>query len=88
MHRKEKLTKKLLLSLRTGNILSSNIYDRNSDDSYQSATLDIVPDHSDREALWQEIKRKKTNGRLCYIYDSNEAYEEHQKELNAIMGKS
>ena len=88
MYRKEKLTKKLLLSLKTGDIISSNVYEPQNDGNYQSATLDIVPDHSDRKDLWQEIKRKKTDGRLCYIYDSNEAYEEHQKELNAIIKKN
>ena len=88
MHRREKLTKKLLFSLKTGEIISSNIHKQNSDGSYESALIDIVPDYSDREALWQEIKRKKTNGRLCYIYATSEEYEKDRAKMDAIIEKS
>lgn len=87
MHRREKLTKKLLLSLETGMIIVSNVLKEEDDGTYQSELTTIVPDHGDRISLWKEIKLKNTDGRLCNIFESSEEYEQYVKEHQEIFSK-
>jgi hypothetical protein len=33
-----------------------------------------IPEEKDRDALWDEIKSKKVNGRTCHVFDNEEEY--------------
>jgi hypothetical protein len=70
----QKLTKKFLFSLETGVYVASNSGNQTKDNRMVSVFHAYVPEPSEREDFWIQIKNAKADGRLCNIFKDKDEY--------------
>lgn len=76
------LTKKFLFSLASGLYLVSNCYNSDENGPIDSIFRGYIPEASEREQLWKQIKQVGADGRLCYIYKNEDEYTDSLKAIS------
>src|SRR5262249_37373862 len=77
---RRKLTKKVFMSIPTGAFLVSNI--RNG--AREPVFAEAVSQNAAGVEQWQKIKAINIQDRLCYIFDSQNHYDEFSKNFPAF----
>ena len=77
-----KLTKKYLFSLDSGLYIASNCYNSDENGPIDSIFRGYIPESSDREQLWKQIKQVGADGRLCYIYKNEDEYTDYRRTIS------
>ena len=71
-----KLTKKSFSTLPAGVFLVSNCYERIGPNTSTPVFYEYTDPPEGRQAQWERIKAAGADQRLCYVYESSEAFKE------------
>ena len=84
---RQRLTKKLLMSLPTGAFLVSNCHRSIGIDTVMPLFAERVAPLDDREFQWQRIKQCGANGRTCEAHATSEDFKRQRQIWTATSGK-